>query len=175
MELREYFEMGLTVDAYADLLTEEQKKLHLHHLRRAKIDEESVEAVRSAGVHNILVMTEPWCGDSLAIFPVVSTLFSRAGGEVRVIRRDEHTELIDQYLTRDGRAIPIVLVLDEAYAERFRWGPRPAPAQQIVEDHREDVKAERIEKMEVHKMIRRFYGSDAGRTIIAEIVAKFRT
>lgn len=174
MKLREYFETALTVDAFEDLLTEEQKKLHLHHLRRAEIDEEAVEAVRSAGVHNVLVITEPWCGDSLAIFPVVSTLFGRAGSEIRVVRRDEHTDLIDQYLTRGGRAIPIVLVLDETYAERFRWGPRPAPAQQIVDDHREDVKAERIEKMEVHKKIRSFYGSDKGRTIVAEIVAKLR-
>jgi hypothetical protein len=174
VKLREYFETALTVDAFEDLLTEEQKKLHVHHLRRAEIDEEAVEAVRSSGARNILVITEPWCGDSLAIFPVVSTLFNRAGSEVRVVRRDEHTELIDQYLTQGGRAIPIVLVLDDAYGVRFRWGPRPAPAQQIVDDHREDVKAGRIEKMEVHKKIRSFYGSDKGKTIVAEIVAKLR-
>ena len=175
MELREYFEMALTAEAFEDLLTEEQKKLHLLHLRRAEIDDEAVEAVRSADIQHVLVITEPWCGDSLAIFPIVSTLFRRAGSEVRVVRRDEHPELIDQYLTRGGRAIPIVLVLDETYAERSRWGPRPAPAQQIVDDHREDVKAERIEKIEIHKKIRSFYGSDRGRTIVAEIVAKLRT
>ena len=47
-------------------------------------------------------------------------------------------------------------------------------AQQVVDDHREDVNAERIENMEVHKMIRRFDGSDKGRTIVAEIVARLR-
>ncbi|MGB2983755.1 MAG: thioredoxin family protein [Candidatus Bipolaricaulia bacterium] len=172
--LQEYFEGGLTSESFATLLTEEQKKLHSLHDRRAEIDDEAVAAVRSAGDLRVLVITEPWCGDSLAIFPVVSALFGRAGSEVRVVRRDEHLELIDRYLTRGGRAIPIVLVLDEAYGVKFRWGPRPSPAQQIVDDHREDVKAGRTEKTEVHKKVRSFYGRDKGKTIVDELVAALR-
>jgi thiol-disulfide isomerase/thioredoxin len=132
MELRKYFDIGLTVDAYTQLLDSDQTDLHKLYERRAKIDEAAVEVIRAAGSHNVLVITEPWCGDSLAIFPVVSKLFAEAGYEIRVIRRDEYTDLIDQFLTNGGRAIPIVIVLDEEFNERFHWGPGAAIVSEIV-------------------------------------------
>jgi hypothetical protein len=173
MELRDYFEIGLTVDAYTQLLDGDQTDLHKLSERRAEIDESSVDAIRSSGTHNILVVTEPWCGDSLAIFPIVAKLFSAAGCEIRVIRRDEHTELIDQFLTNGGRAIPIVIVLDEAFNERFRWGPRPAPAQAIVTESKAAIAAGEIDKVEVHKQIRGFYARDRGKEIVTEISGRF--
>jgi len=171
MDLRAYYEEALTPEAFEALMTEEQKKLHSLHGRRAEIDPEAVEALRGTDAHRVLVITEPWCGDSLASYPVILTLFRDAGYEIRIVRRDEHTKLIDQYLTNGGRAIPIVLILDDAYAVSFRWGPRPGPAQRIADDHREDVEAGRIDKAEVHKKIRAFYSGDRGKTVVAELVA----
>jgi len=173
MELREYFEIGLTVDAYTQLLNEDQMDLHKLYERRAEIDEAVVEAVRAAGSHNILVITEPWCGDSLAIFPVVAKLFTEAGCEIRVIRRDEHTDLIDQFLTDGGRAIPIVIVLDEEFNECFHWGPRPEQAQSIVTEHKAAIAAGEIDKADVHKKVREFYARDHGEAIVSELVKKF--
>jgi Thioredoxin len=173
MELREYFEIGLTVGAYTQLLDDDQTDLHKLYERRAKIDEATVEAIRAAGSHNILVVTEPWCGDSLAIFPVIAKLFSAAGCEIRVIQRDEHTDLIDQYLTNGGKAIPLVIVLDESFNERFHWGPRPAPAQAIVTEHKAAIAAGETDKAEVHKRIRGFYARDHGKAIVTEFAARF--
>ncbi len=170
MTLKDYFNIGLTVDAYAQLLDEDQTDLHELYARRARIDKTDVEAIRQTGTHHVLVITEPWCGDSLAIFPVVAELFGAAGCEVRVIRRDEHTKLIDQFLTNGGRAVPIVVVLDEAFSERFHWGPRPAPAQTIVMDSKATIAAGQIDKAEVHKQVRAFYARDHGRTIVDEFV-----
>ena len=147
MELREYFSIGLTVDAYTQLLDADQTDLHKLSERRAKIDETVVETIRAAGTHHILVITEPWCGDSLAIFPTVAKLFMAAGCEIRVIRRDEQPELIDDFLTNGGRSIPIVIVLDEAFNERFHWGPRPAPAQQIVMESKAAIAKAAINKL----------------------------
>lgn len=172
MELQEYFNIGLTVDAYTQLLSEDQRNLHELYERRAVIEEAAVEAIRAAGSYSILVITEPWCGDSLAIFPVVAKLFTEAGCEIRIIRRDEHTDLIDRYLTDGGRAIPIVIVLDEEFNERFHWGPRPAPAQAIVTEHKAAVAAGEIEKAEVHKMVRAFYARDHGKTTVSEIAGE---
>jgi thioredoxin family protein len=173
MELREYFEIGLTVGAYTQLLDDDQTDLHKLYERRAKIDEATVEAIRAAGSYNILVVTEPWCGDSLAIFPVIAKLFSAAGCEIRVIQRDEHTDLIDQYLTNGGKAIPLVIVLDESFNERFHWGPRPAPAQAIVTEHKAAIAAGETDKAEVHKKIRGFYARDHGKAIVTEFAARF--
>jgi hypothetical protein len=171
MDLREYFESGQTIDAYTQLLNDDQTDLHKLYERRADIDSAHVEAIKAAGPHNILVITEPWCGDSLAIFPVIAKLFTEAGCEIRVIQRDEHTELIDQFLTNGGRAIPIVIVLDDAFNERFHWGPRPAPAQAIVTESKAAIEAGETDKAEVHKKIRGFYARDHGKAIVSEFVS----
>jgi len=173
MELREYFDIGLTIDAYTQLLDEDQTDLHKLYERRAVIGEEALETFRAAGPHKILVITEPWCGDSLAIFPVVVKLFTEAGCDVRIIRRDEHTDLIDQFLTNGGRAIPIVIVLDEEFNERFHWGPRPAPAQAIVTESKAAVTAGEIDKAVIHKKVRAFYARDHGNAVVSELVSKF--
>ena len=172
MTLREYFDIGLTVDAYTKLLNDDQTDLHKLYERRAGIDSTHVEAIKAAGPHNILVITEPWCGDSLAIFPVIAKLFTEAGCEIRVIQRDEYTDLIDQFLTNGGRAIPIVVVLDEAFNKCFHWGPRPAPAQAIVTDHKAAIAAGKIDKAEVNKKVRGFYARDHGKAIVAEFAAR---
>jgi len=173
MELREYFDIGLTVDDYTKLLDSDQTDLHKLYERRAEIDGATVDAIRVSGPHNILVVTEPWCGDSLAIFPVIAKLFTEAGCEIRVIQRDEQLDLIDQFLTNGGRAIPIVIVMDEEFNERFHWGPRPAPAQAIVTEHKAAIAAGETDKAEVHKMIRGFYARDHGEAVVSEFAAKF--
>jgi thiol-disulfide isomerase/thioredoxin len=131
---------------------------------------QDVDTVRASGPYHVLVITEPWCGDSLAIFPVVARLFTEAGCDVRVVRRDEHPELIDQYLTNGGRAIPLILVMDETLHERFHWGPRPREAQDLVLKHKEDVAAGRMDKADVHKLVRAFYARNHGQAIVSELL-----
>jgi hypothetical protein len=175
MQLREAFESGLTPEQYTELLDDKQRDLHALYERRVVIDPAGVERLRSAGLFNVLVITEPWCGDSLAILPVIVKLCRRAGIELRVVRRDEHLDLIDRYLTNGGQAIPIAVVLDENFDEVFHWGPRPGPAQAVFEEHREEIAAGRIEKSEVHKRIRAFYAGDKGQAIVEELLAGFGT
>jgi hypothetical protein len=173
MELRDDFESGLTPRQYTELLDDDQRDLHALYERRVEIDPEAVGRLRSAGPFNVLVITEPWCGDSLANLPVIVELCRRAGIELRVVRRDEHLDLIDRYLTNGGRGIPIAVVLDESFEEVFHWGPRPGPAQAIFDEHREEIAAGRIEKSEVHKKIRSFYARDRGQTVVEELLAGF--
>ena len=169
MTLKEYFQKGLTPEQYAQLLGE-QKELHELHYRRAEIRDEAVATLRGLETRRVLVITEPWCGDSLAILPVVLKLFDQAdSSDIRIVLRDQNLELMDRYLTRGGRAVPIVVLLDGSFEELFHWGPRPAPAQAIFEKHREDIKAGRIDKTEVIKQIRNFYGQDRGRSIVEEL------
>jgi len=172
MTLKEYFEKGFTPKQYEELLGE-QLKLHQLHYRRAQISDEAVSAARALETRRALVITEPWCGDSLAILPVLLKLFEHVGsGEIRIILRDQNLELMDRYLTRGGRAIPIVILLDETYEEMFHWGPRPAAAQAIFEEQREDLNAGRIDRVKVSAKIRNFYGRDRGQSIVEELRRK---
>ncbi len=175
MDLGKYLEDGLAVAEYTELLSKDQGKLHALYERRATIDEDAVATIQASDVCRAIVITEPWCGDSLAVFPVVAKLFELAGVEVRILRRDEHPELIDKYLTNGGRAIPIVIGLDNEFSESFHWGPRPEPAQKIYDQHRVAIAQGDIDKKEVHKKLRLFYAKDKGQTTVAELTRRAST
>ncbi len=165
MNYKNDFDKALSVDEYISLLSDNYK-LHQLHYKKAEIDGELPEIENL----KILVITEPWCGDSTAIFPVLLKVFKEKGVEIKVVLRDENPKLIDQYLTNGGRAIPIVLFLDEEGNLITKFGPRPQNAQVIFEQHRQDISDGKIEKKEVMLKIRTFYAKDRGKVISAEII-----
>jgi len=172
MDLMAAFEAGLTAEAYTQLLDAKQRDLHALYERRVDLSDQDAARFGTSNLSRLLVITEPWCGDSLAIFPAIAKLCEHAGVPLRVIRRDEYLDLIDRYLTNGGRAIPIAIGLDEDGHELFHWGPRPAPAQVIFERHRAQLAAGQIEKIEIHKKIRAFYANDNGKAVVCELLAK---
>jgi len=172
MDLMAVFEAGLTAEAYTQLLDAKQRDLHALYERRVDLSNQNAAQVGASSLTRLLVITEPWCGDSLAIFPAIAKLCDHAEIPLRVVRRDEYPDLIDQYLTNGGRSIPIAIGLDEDGHELFYWGPRPAQAQAIFERHRAQLAAGQIEKVEIHKKIRAFYARDNGNAVICELLAK---
>lgn len=96
-----------------------------------------------------VVLTESWCGDAAQIVPVMNKIAEEAGEklEIRFLLRDENPDLIDEFLTNGGRAIPKLIFVKEEKTEKTTllkvigsWGARPAEAQQLVVDYKEKVK-----------------------------------
>ena len=58
------------------------------------------------------MIAEDWCGDASNTIPILAKLVELPGLELRVLRRDEHPEVMDRYLTDGSRSIPIVIALD---------------------------------------------------------------
>jgi hypothetical protein len=81
-----------------------------------------------------VILTEGWCGDAaqnLPVFRYIEQACPAIG--LRILLRDEHPEVIDQYLTNGSRSIPKLICLEkDSLKERFVWGPRPAALQEIV-------------------------------------------
>ena len=88
----------------------------------------------------------------------------RPGLDLRLIRRDEHPEVMDRYLTNGARAIPVVIVLDEQFRELGHWGPRPAELQAWVVENRPSV-----DKEDLYPRVRRWYAQDRGETTVREV------
>lgn len=84
----------------------------------------------------LLAITEGWCGDAAQIIPLINHMAEQSDQlELRLVLRDEHPELIDQFLTDGGRGIPKILFLDPVSHEvAADYGPRPAPAQEMAMD-----------------------------------------
>lgn len=166
MNLLADFERALPLQEYKKLLGD-QADLYALHYKKAL---EETPPVDASGL-KILVLTEPWCGDSSALLPVIEKLFRENNVEIRILLRDQNPELMDRFLSNGGRSIPVFLFLDGQGQFLMRFGPRPAAAQAIFESHREDIKAGRIERSEVSRKIRNFYARDRGQAIISEVIA----
>ena len=174
MNLISEFNTGLSYQHYLEILGK-NLSLHQFHEKKITVSEELTKEIARYKEVKVLALTEPWCGDSLALIPVISKIAEcNASWEVRIIRRKENPQLMEKFLTNGGKAIPIFLFLDKKGDLIFPWGPRPQSAQQIFEDHREQIRRGEIEKIEVIKKIRVFYAKDRGVTSLTELMDYFR-
>jgi Thioredoxin len=136
--------------------------------RLARIPDWAVAGACERGVpFRLLVLAEDWCGDASNTIPYVAKLGDLAHClEMRILRRDEHPEVMDRYLTGTSRSIPIVIVLDEQFREVGHWGSRPAELQAWVMTARRTTPKE-----ELYPQIRRWYAKDKGVSTLREILA----
>lgn len=162
------FNRGMNIEEYKRLLSD-QLTVHDLHYKKVKVEDN----VNISDNFKILVITEPWCGDSTAILPVIQKFFENTNIKIRILRRDDNLELIDQFLTNNGRAIPMILILDTAGNYLGKFGPRPTMAQNIFDTHRDAIKKGEIDKSEVIRKIRTFYAKDRGKAILTDFTRIF--
>lgn len=107
-----------------------------------KITEDTVDKLQKLENHYIwLVISEGWCGDAAQILPIINKMAQASDKKVdlRIVLRDANDELMSQYLTNGGRAIPKVIVIcKEAGIVRADWGPRPKGATQLMADYKKE-------------------------------------
>ncbi len=133
----------------------------------ARLPAWAVEARLPPAPRHLLVLAEDWCGDAANTIPVLAKLAEQAPGlELRVLRRDEHPAVMDQYLTNGSRSIPIVIALDADFRELGHWGPRPVELQQWVMANRGTVP-----NAALYPQVRRWYARDRGESTLREVLA----
>ena len=161
--------VGLSYDEFVFVAKENVDLLAAMRSRATAPPEYAARVAATGRRWHLLVMTEDWCGDGVNIVPWVDALAESSPDiDIRIIRRDEHLELMDAHLTNGrSRSIPIVLLLDDSYVERAWWGPRPLDLQRwFMTDE-----AQSMDKPTRFKELRRFYARDRGRSILEEITA----
>jgi len=115
-----------------------------------------------------MVLTEPWCGDSAFLLPVIAEAAQLSDNvTLRILLRDDNLDIMDQYLTGGSRSIPKMATFAEDGEERFVWGPRPEGARQKYAALRE----EHDDKMEMVKKLIAHYEDGAWRETDAELAA----
>ncbi len=163
---------GLTYNAYRDLWKEQKEKpaegkdvserKMLHYLnynweRQRQVHEaytpsdalqEAVDAVVEPQLW--MVLTEPWCGDSSFLLPVIAEAAALNDAvTLRILLRDDNLDIMDQYLTGGSRSIPKLVAFSEEGIELFTWGPRPEGAAERYAELREtyDDKQQQIAEL----------------------------
>ena len=123
-----------------------------------------------------LVITEAWCGDAAQVIPVLNKLAEENENiDLKLILRDENSEVMDQFLTNGTRSIPILIVLDSETLEVLNsWGPRPTEVQKMVMDAKADAQSNPEESKEIWEEVKKnsqlWYAKDKTKTIQDEIV-----
>lgn len=111
-----------------------------------------------------LVLTEAWCGDAAQNIPVIHKMADTAPQiDLKLILRDEHPEIMEQYLTDGSRSIPKLICLHAHTLDVIgTWGPRPADFQQKALEWKDDPD---ISKEEWVQMLHNWYAEDGYETI----------
>lgn len=132
---QQYFEEGKTLQTYMEeMSTLKEESFSVYNAFQLPQDE-FAEQLKTQNLH-FLIITEDWCGDAMMINPVIRKIAEAADVEVRVALRDKDTDLIDRHLTSGGRAIPIVLILNNEGELIGKWGPRAPKVQELVNEVR---------------------------------------
>ena len=140
---------------YGKLNRQRMKRLE----KTVKLNETLVEIARkSERKMTWLIITEGWCGDAAQSMPVIEKIVAETSNiETRYILRDENLELMDKYLTNNGRSIPKLIALDtETLEEIGTWGPRP----KVAMDYFIEMRESGMEKSEMMEKLQRWYLKD---------------
>jgi thioredoxin-like negative regulator of GroEL len=106
-------------------------------------DENSLTLKSLEGEYIWLVISEGWCGDAAQILPIVHKMAEESGKiELKIILRDENEDLMNLFLTKKAKAIPIVIVIDKATGDVLgSWGPRPKGASDLIKNYKKEFGA----------------------------------
>ncbi len=116
-----------------------------------------------------LVLTESWCGDAAQTLPIFNK-FAETNSKIdlKIVLRDENSDLMDQFLTNGSKSIPKLIVIDRNTNEVVNsWGPRSKQATNLL-----NVYKEKHGKIDTHikKELQYWYNNDKGESIENDIV-----
>ncbi len=132
---------------------------------------ELIEAAKKHPSKKWFLITEAWCGDAGNIIPLIKLLADEIEGvQLKVMIRDEHPEVMEEYLTNGGKAIPVFVLFDDDFNQLAKWGPRPEPAQKMVIDNKK-TQAKSYQDLSID--LQKWYLQDKTQTLQKELIDLF--
>lgn len=144
--------------------------MNLHRMRRidrtgslSENIQDALQAVKSKWTWYLI--TEGWCGDSSQNAPIIARMAENSPNiDLKLLLRDENPELMDNYLTNGGRAVPKLICIDNETDQVIgTWGPRPQRIQDLVISFKK--KNPEVEKLEFAKNLHLWYGRDKSQSL----------
>ena len=120
---KERFAQGLTLQQYLDQMGMNRERFERTMAASTITSADRQVLERLGRPRRVLVITEDWCGTSLAVVPHVAKLVAEnADIDLRVFLRDENPDVMDRFLKRGlYRSIPVVAFFDEEMNELARF------------------------------------------------------
>ncbi len=124
---------------------------------------------KAKGNYIFLVLMEGWCGDGAQTLPLLNKIVSfLPNTDLKIALRDQNDDLMNQFLTNGGKAIPKLIILNKKdFTVLANWGPRPSTATKMVLDYKEKNGSLNAE---FKKNLQIWYNKDKGNTTQKDIV-----
>lgn len=122
-----------------------------------------------------MVLSEGWCGDSAQILPFVNKMAEVNDHiDMKVIFRDEHPEVMDEFLTNGtSRSIPKIVFLHADTLDVLgSWGPRPKMVHEQYMTERADPE---IGGKKAANNLHVWYARDKGKVIQQEFLETLKS
>lgn len=163
-----YFQKGFNYNQYKQQMAEDlalntdlqvKEYIHLNQRRMHRVEKTyNISAELTEQVKDLkekaywLILTENWCGDASQILPVFNAIAELSEGniEMKLLYRDQNSELMNTCLTNGTKSIPKLIQLDEHFNVTGTWGPRPYPAQKLVAELRSNENTAATYANELH-------------------------
>ncbi|PZE20701.1 thioredoxin family protein [Paenibacillus xerothermodurans] len=126
---------GLTPQRFIDGMTKNKEKFQEWYDRfqwENEEDKEFFESLNNRDDLRCLILMADWCGDVVRNVPVVFRALEISGIPTEVLIKEQHPDVMAQFLTGGGEAIPIVIFTDFSGLVLGHWGPRPAHVQAVM-------------------------------------------
>ncbi|MGF9712108.1 thioredoxin family protein [Paenibacillus naphthalenovorans] len=126
---------GLSPQQFMDGMTKNQEKFkEWYDLFKweNEEDKEFFESLNNRDDLRCLILAADWCGDVVRNVPVVFRALEISGIPTEVLIKEEHPDVMEQFLTMGGEAIPIVIFTDFSGFVLGQWGPRPKHVQEVM-------------------------------------------
>jgi thiol-disulfide isomerase/thioredoxin len=138
--------------------------------KTVKLSDEAISNIKSFDKNTTwLVITESWCGDAAHVMPVINKVAELNDKiDYRIVMRDENDALMDSFLTNGGRAIPKLIMIDNATNEVVNtFGPRPSVATEMVNEYKS---LHGKLTPEFKEDLQRWYNKDKGQSTVSDLV-----
>jgi hypothetical protein len=100
-------------------------------------------AAAPGGVAKVVAIAEAWCGDVYRELPTIARIADATGIGLRVFLRDENPDVMDEFLSNEGRsrAIPVFIFYTEDMRYIAHFTERSASAHAELAEIASEVKA----------------------------------
>lgn len=127
------WDAGLTWDDYVPRMESNRERVQTLYESAAVAEADVLffqEAVRVAGgALTVTAMTEDWCGDAVAVLPLLARLVDAVSGMRLRLYLQSESPLLNAHYAADGTAvIPVLSFFDAGGQEVARWAERPVAA-----------------------------------------------
>lgn len=148
----------------------ELTKLNMHRMKRINETTHNLDSVELSSEIGVVIVTEAWCGDSAQNVPWLEHFINASHPKMESFYffRDEHPELMNQFLTKGSRSIPKCIFFEKVTGVVLgTWGPRPTEIKNWLAEFR--AANPELSKHDWEIELHKYYTKNKGAAIISDL------